>query len=210
VGSGQRENGNVTTEIVDGEQYEGARYMRITAEQRDFAGVDFTDCLFDHCVFTECAFARCSFTDCRFVHCDLSIASFVGTRFTDVRFASCKLIGIDWAKAGDSRLSKLSLAVGFDNCLLNYGSFFGLALRRVRLAGCIAREADFRDADLTEAVCTGTDFTGSKFLHTNLTKANFTGATGYAINPTANVVTKARFSLPEAISLLSGFDVVIE
>jgi fluoroquinolone resistance protein len=117
---------------------------------------------------------------------------------------------VDWTKAGDAVISKLFLSVHFDDCLLNYAAFFGLTLRRSRFAGCIAREVDFREADLTEAVCTRTDFTGSKFHHTNLTKADFRHATAYTINPATNTVTKARFSLPEAVSLLNGFDIVIE
>lgn len=107
-------------------------------------------------------------------------------------------------------ISKMLLSISFDDCLLSYATFFGMALRRSRFVGCVAREVDFRSADLTEANCTGTDFTGSKFRDTNLTKADFRRATGYAINPAANTIAKARFSLPDAVSLLSGFDIVIE
>lgn len=196
--------------INDHEQYEGQRFTRFIAQERHFSGVDFADCVFDHCAFTECVFSHCSFTDCHFEGCDLSLASVPGSRFTDVRFASAKLLGVDWTKAGAAAISRLFLSVRFDDCLLNYATFFGLSLPRSRFVGCIAREADFREADLTEAICTGTDFTGSKFHHTNLTKADFRRATGYAIDPTANMIAKARFSLPEAVALLSGFDILIE
>jgi hypothetical protein len=36
------------------------------------------------------------------------------------------------------------------------------------------------------------------------------GATGYAIDPTANKVKRARFSYPEVTSLLAAFDVIID
>ncbi len=198
------------TAIEDEQHYESQTFTAVTASVQTFSGVDFTGCVFDRCVFTECAFSHCSFADCRFTGCDLSLARVPGSRFTDTRFHTSKLLGVDWTKAGDAVISKLFLSVHFDDCLLNYATFFGLTLRRGRFVGCIAYEVDFRDADLTEAVCTRTDFTGSKFHHTNLTKADFRHATGYAINPATNTVTKARFSLPEAVSLLSGFDIVIE
>ncbi|MHB8646313.1 MAG: pentapeptide repeat-containing protein [Thermomicrobiales bacterium] len=196
--------------IEDEQQYEGQTFTALAAPERTYTRVDFTGCIFDRCVFTEGAFAHCAFTDCRFTGCDLSLARVPGSRFTDVRFAASKLLGVDWTKAGDAVISKLFLSIHFDDCLLNYATLFGLTLRKARLVGCIAREVDFREADLTEAVCTATDFTGSKFHHTNLTRGDFRHATGYAINPATNTVTKARFSLPEAVSLLSGFDIVIE
>ncbi len=198
------------TVIEDGQQYEGDIFTALIVPAQAYTHIDFSACHFDRCVFTESAFAHCSFTDCRFTGCDLSLARVPGSRFTDSRFHASKLLGIDWTKAGNAVISKLFLSVHFDDCLLNYATFFGLTLRRGRFVGCIAREVDFRDADLTEAVCTQTDFTGSKFHHTNLTKADFRHATGYTINPATNTVTKARFSLPEAVSLLSGFDIVIE
>jgi fluoroquinolone resistance protein len=198
------------TAIVDDQQYEGEQFARLVAQERTFSGVDFTECVFDHCAFTECTFYRCSFTECHFRACDLSLAKVRGSRFTDVRFAASKLVGIDWTKAGDAVISKLFLSVHFDDCLLSYASFFGLTLPRARFVGCTAREVDFREADLTAADCTGTDFSGSKFHHTNLTKADFRRATDYTIDPTANTIAKARFALPEAVALLSGFDIDIE
>lgn len=197
-------------EIEDGQQYEGVTFTALAAPAQTLVGIDFVGCIFDRCTFAEGAFSHCSFTDCRFTGCDLSLARVPGSRFTDTLFHSSKLLGVDWTKAGDAVISKLFLSVHFDDCLLNYATFFGLALRRGRFVGCIAREVDFREADLTEAVCTKSDFTDSKFHHTNLTKADFRHATGYAINPATNRVTKARFSLPEAVALLSGFDIVIE
>lgn len=202
--------GDAMAAIEDGQQYEGATFTAYAAPAQAFTRADFAGCHFDRCVFTEGTFSHCSFTDCRFTGCDLSLARVPGCRFTDTRFHSSKLLGVDWTKAGDAVISKLFLSVHFDDCLLNYATFFGLTLRRGRFAGCVAREVDFREADLTETVCTKSDFTGSKFHHTNLTKADFRHATGYAINPATNTVAKARFSLPEAVSLLSGFDIVIE
>jgi fluoroquinolone resistance protein len=68
---------------------------------------------------------------------------------------------------------------------------------------------DFAEADLTLANCTFTDFTNSRFQHTNLTQADFTGATNYTIAPNLNTLKKTKFSLPEAMALLYGLDIVL-
>jgi uncharacterized protein YjbI with pentapeptide repeats len=131
-------------------------------------------------------------------------------RFIDTAFKSCKLLGIDWTTAGDTTVSRLFFSVRFNECILNYDVFFGMPLKRTKFIGCEIHEVDFREADLSEAVCTASDFAGSKFRDTNLAKADFRNATNYVIDPTVNVVKKARFSLPEAVSLLKGFDVRVE
>ena len=48
-----------------------------------------------------------------------------------------------------------------------------------------------------------------QFRQCNLTRANFEEATGYAIDVKLNEVSKARFSLPEAVSLLRSLDIVL-
>jgi fluoroquinolone resistance protein len=105
--------------------------------------------------------------------------------------------------------SKLELSLEFEGCNVSYSNFFGLPVTRIALKDCVAREVEFGEADLSEAVFTGTDFQGAVFLHTNLTRAEFSGARNYAIDPTANTIKGAVFTLPEAVSLLRGFDIVI-
>jgi fluoroquinolone resistance protein len=54
-----------------------------------------------------------------------------------------------------------------------------------------------------------TDFSNSRFQHTNLTEADFTGATNYAIAASLNTLKKTKFSLPEAMSLLYSLDIIL-
>jgi uncharacterized protein YjbI with pentapeptide repeats len=100
-------------------------------------------------------------------------------------------------------------AIGFERCAISHSIFLGLGLRRVEIVDCLAHGADFAEADLTQANCAGTDFKDSRFLHTDLTEADFTGATNYAIAPKLNVLRKTRFALPEAMSLLYGLDIIL-
>ena len=54
------------------------------------------------------------------------------------------------------------------------------------------------------------DFERSRFSKTNLSGADFRGARNYYIDVRNNNVKKARFALPEAMSLLGSFEVIIE
>jgi uncharacterized protein YjbI with pentapeptide repeats len=74
---------------------------------------------------------------------------------------------------------------------------------------CVAKGVDFADADLSQADCGHTDFGESRFLHTDLTEADFVGATNYAIAPNLNVLKRTKFSLPEAMSLLYGLEIIL-
>jgi len=74
---------------------------------------------------------------------------------------------------------------------------------------CIAHDVDFREAVLSRANFKLTDFEKSQFVHTKLCAADFTEAHSYSIDPTQNDIKKAKFSLPDAIHLLDGFDIQI-
>ena len=171
---------------------------------QEIVGVEFDSCTFRHCVFAKASLSGCRFLDCAFESCDFSLLKVRNARFRDVRFKDCKMIGINWTPIGGA------LDLAFEHCLLDYSIFTGLDLRRIKLIRCSARETDFSDSNLKEAVCTGTDFQAARFSNTDLSKADLRGADNYQIDPSANRLRKARFSLPEAISLLQGLDIVIE
>jgi uncharacterized protein YjbI with pentapeptide repeats len=164
----------------------------------------FDHCLFTACHFTEAHFIHCRFIDCRFVSCDLSNLKLGGSSFRSVIFENSKLLGMNFTQAA----SLIPFhAVG---CMLDYASFAGLTLKKARFERCSVREVDFAEADLSEGFFGAANLAGSRFLNTNLTKADFRGAVNYTIGPRDNILKKARFSLPEALSLLYGLGIVIE
>jgi len=193
----------------DERYYESQRFAVVVESGTKFSAVEFEDCVFERCIFAACVSYRCTFVNCRFEGCDLSNAQLPNCRFTDVLFVESKLTGVDWTKCGETNAARLPLSAGFEGCVLDYASFSGLNLRNVRLVRCSAKGADFSEADLRSADFKGSDFAAATFLHTNLERADFTGARNYAIDLTANRVKGARFSLPEALTLLSPFGVVI-
>jgi len=184
-------------------------FQSLQKVEEAFAEMVFTGCVFVRCGFLQCTFRRCEFSNCTFKDCNLSVVQVPDTNMNGVVFENTKAIGVDWTKAGKDG-SKLSLDIALRQCVIDYSNFSGLMLKEMVIEKCIAHEVDFSETDLSGGLLTGTDFQGSTFLHTNLTGANLKGAVNYAIDPTANLVKGARFSLPEAVSLLRGFDVIVD
>lgn len=188
--------------------YEGRAFRGLDLRGREIRAVEFDGCTFTGCSFLETAFTECRFVDCEFAGCDLSLCQVGACSFVNVRFADSQLVGINWTLASWPRHGLLR-SIGFANCALNHSTFIGLSLREITVRDCIAHDVDFAEADLGRADCTGTDFADSRFLHTDLTEADFSGATNYAIAANLNVLKKAKFALPEAMSLLYSLDIIL-
>ncbi|HZQ38937.1 MAG TPA: pentapeptide repeat-containing protein [Dehalococcoidia bacterium] len=201
---------NISDGIEDGAFYQDRSFTALDLGGRTLSGVEFEGCTFARCTFNEAVFARCRLVECRFEGCDLSVARFPETRLSEIAFNGCKLSGVDWTLPAEAQALRLPLSVSFDDCVLDYGSCFGVVLSGVTMRRCQAHELDLSEADLTGADLGETDFAGAKFLHTKLIKADLRGARRYAIDPTSNPVKGARFSLPEAVSLLRAFGVRLE
>lgn len=198
------------TTLADNQRYQDQRFSRLAMPDATLTSIEFDTCVFERCTFTAATFHHCRFTDCRFLTCDLSLAKLPNCTFSNAGFERSKLTGIDWTKTGTSATSRLMMSVRFVECVLDYATFYGMRLPPLTMTKSSAREADFSEADLTGSDFSGTDFTGARFLHTTLEKTSFVDAANYDIDLTANKVAGARFSLPEAVSLLRAFDIVIE
>jgi fluoroquinolone resistance protein len=188
-------------------EYTSEEFKKV-AQKNDLISLkEFGACTFIKCAFNETVFQNCSFHDCVFKGCDLSLVRLKGCSFTNTRFEDSQLIGVNWTETAWAT-SKVALTpVNFLGCIINYSTFMGLNLKKVILSKCTARDVSFEEANLTQANCKFTDFMNSRFMRTNLTEADFTGATNYSIAPGLNTLKKARFSLPEAMSLLYNLDI---
>jgi uncharacterized protein YjbI with pentapeptide repeats len=183
-----------------GRQFRGIHRAGATLE-----GLRFEDCRFEHCDFSEATLRDCRFRDCEFADCNLSLARLAGSRI-GARFADCKLVGIDWTLAHWPAVH-LDAAIAFERCALNDGSFFGLSLRELAAVECRVHDVDFTEADLEDADFRHSDLRGAIFRRTRLARADFRDAIGYRIDVLLNDVRRAKFSLPEAVSLLHGLDI---
>jgi fluoroquinolone resistance protein len=183
-------------------------FKDVRLEHDELHSSEFHDCVFFRGSFVEAVFRRCRFVDCAFRECDLSLIQVPGSRFTATRFEDCKVVGVNWAEA-DWPKAALANPIGFFKSAISHSTFIGLRLRGIQIVDCAAMDVDFREADLHQADFGGTDLAQSLFGSTDLSAADLSRARNYQIDPSQNVLRKARFSLPEAMSLLHSMDIVL-
>ena len=80
--------------------------------------------------------------------------------------------------------------------------FAGLDLKKQVIEGISFYNCTFENCNFSLS-----DFTRSTFKETNLRCANFINACNYCIDFSYNSIEGAKFSLPEAISLLNSLDI---
>lgn len=183
---------------------EDREFRGLSCQDVELSDIEFFRCRFDGCLFGRSSFRGCRFEQCVFERCDLSLLKVTDSQFIGVQFLKTKMLGIDWTAA----TSPLSLA--FQESIVSHSIFAGLSLQKMEMVRCAARDVDFTRANLTRADLAGTDLLGSRFAETNLTYADLSQAANYSIHPLLNRLKKTVFSLPEALSLLSAFDIVLK
>jgi fluoroquinolone resistance protein len=198
----------LSLEIQPQTQYTGQILKEAHLKQPQLTSSEFYDCTFVHCSFAESLFIHCRFIHCTFKQCDLSLVQVSNSAFSAVKMERSKILGVDWTRA-DWSSTRLGDPIGFFKCDLSHSTFIGLSLRGIHIRDCIASNVDFREADLSQADFAGTDLTESLFSKTNLTEADLSRARNYHIDPGQNILKQARFSLPEAMSLLYSLDIVL-
>jgi len=181
------------------EKIAGLQYTNQTIHDKEFE-----NCTFEKCIFIECEWKDCHFVDCQFIDCSLSAIKPFNTQCTNIQFRNSKVMGFDWTKAKSLRL------LSFTQCDLSYSNFSFTKIASIKLIECVAKEINFGNADMSGGIFTKTDFSDSVFSATNLTKTDFRRAYNYGIDFHFNAITKAKFSLPEAASLLKSLDIELE
>lgn len=177
-------------------------------ERVQLVSSEFYDCTFVRCSLVESVLRDCRLAGCSFQACDLSLLQVPNSTFSATRFEDSKIIGVNWTRA-NWPAARLHRPIGFFKCAISHSTFIGLSLRQIQIRDCVAVDVDFREADLSQADLTGSDFSESLFSNTNLTEADLSRAHNYHIDPTQNTLKQAKFSLPEAISLLYGLDIIL-
>ena len=173
--------------------------------KKKLSGRSFSDCSFEGCDFTESDLRSTRFNSCLFKNCNFTLTKIDGCRLQDVHFIETKILGVDFYKCDPAFFS-----VRFNDGFLQYCNFSDLNMKRSSFKGCKLKECHFTNTVLKEANFMESDLLGTIFHDCDLSAANFTGAFNYNINPQTSRIKKAKFTLPEALSLLSHFEVIIK
>lgn len=80
-------------------------------------------------------------------------------------------------------------------------------MKNVSFQGSRLKENYFTNTLLNGADFSHVDLSGTIFHNCDLSKADFSTASKYEIDPQSNKIKKAKFSLPEVIGLLSSFEI---
>ncbi|WP_417888025.1 pentapeptide repeat-containing protein [Zunongwangia sp.] len=187
------------TVINEDKKFEKINYTEKTLRNREFFQCDFI-----RCNFTESDLRGNTFEDCTFENCNFSMTSIDGTGFRNVLFLDSKILGIDFSKCNEFMFS-----FKFENCLLDYSTFFRTKMQKTAFINCSLKQVDFSEVDLTSSLFTNSDLTGALFSRTVLEKVDFSNAQNFAIDPEQNSMKKAKFSANQLESLLYKYDLTI-
>lgn len=161
-------------------------------------------CTFVNCNFSDSDLSGISFTECIFRSCNLSMTKMKNTSLNDAQFFDCKMLGINYEHCGEYLFT-----VKYENCVLDFSSFYKRGLKKTSFKRCSLREVEFIEADCSGAVFDGCDLGDAKFENTNLEKADLRTAFGYTINPELNRLKKAQFALTGLPGLLTSYDILV-
>lgn len=194
--------------IPPGKKFNDQIITGLKVDQAQILSSEFVDCVFEECSLVETEIKNCRFVNCSFIRCDLSLAKVPESVFSSIRFEDSKIVGIDWTLA-EWPSTLLGKPLQFLKSTLNHSTFIGLSLEGVQFIDCAVVNVDFREADLSGADFSGTNLSESLFIHTKLKDADLSQARNYSINPGFNQLQGAKFSLPEAMSLLYNMDIML-
>ncbi|MEQ1798862.1 MAG: pentapeptide repeat-containing protein [Lacibacter sp.] len=187
-------------DYFEDELFEGKNYTATP-----FLKGEYDNCRFTNCVFTKTDLENIIFADCIFDHCDLSMAELKNTTFRDMQFKHCKLLGLRFDECNSFLLS-----FSFEDCVLNFSSFYKQKLKNTNFINCRLAETEFAEADLTNANFSNCDLQKAVFNRTILENADFRTSFNFSIHPETNKISKAKFSLHNITGLLDQYNISIE
>ena len=185
-------------------------HEELTFDQTSFSNLlplrpsEFINCSFKAIDFSNQNFKNSKFLECQFIDCNLSNVTLINAALRETLFIRCKLVGINWAE------TQSLISPDFKECVLDYGVFQAMKLVQINFTQCSIKDVDFFEANLSNANFSESILSGTTFNKGNLTGADFRGALDYYIDPRVTNIKKARFNLPEALSLLSAMEIIIE
>jgi fluoroquinolone resistance protein len=176
---------DIAAQPMEKAEYENCTFINLELGSMDLSGFIFTDCVFEGC--------------------NLSLCKLKNTSFKMVQFNHCKMLGLRWDD-GNAFL----FSVGFDHCILDMCTFYGMKLKKTRFISCSMVEVDFTEADMALTVLDDCDLSKAVFDQTNLQAADLRTSRQYIIDPENNNIEKASFSWPAVSGLLVKYDINVQ
>lgn len=158
-----------------------------------YRDLQFEDCLFEHCDFAKARFESLAFVDCRFIDCDLTMIDIPDSTFNGVVFERCRLRGVDWTKVSSGLLS-----LEFHECVLDYGNFEDMKLKKTPFVKCSVVESTFDRAELRESDFSGSKLTKATFANADLSRSDFRDTEGLALDLSACKCSELKLRLADA------------
>ena len=185
--------------------FEDEQFDSVDFTARLFVKGEYENCRFINCNFSNVDLSKAQFIQCEFTGCNISMTKITGTTLNTVKFKESKIIGINFETCNDFLFS-----VEFDNCIMNFSSFYKRVMKKTLFKDCTLHEVDFTDTDLSGSSFIKCDFHKAKFENTNLEKSDLRSSFNYALDPDLNKIKKAKFSIEGAVGLLAKYDISIE
>lgn len=180
--------------------FDNTDFQLISSDYREFENG-----IFNNCTFFEQDLSNLRFVDCMFNGCNLSMVKLHNTALCNIKFRDCKMLGVHF-----NDCDEFGLSFSFENCQLDYSSFYKTKIKKTIFKKSQFLEVDFSECDLTGAIFDDCNLTRSVFDHTNLEKADFRTSCNFSIDPEVNRIKKAKFSSSGLAGLLDKYDIVID
>ncbi len=162
-------------------------------------------CKFINCDFSDTSFSYSKFLECEFINCNLSMVSLSGVSFRNVVFKDCKMIGLKFDECNE-----FGIEFSFENCILDYSSFYQLEIPETVFKNSQLHEVDFTECNLRASVFDNCDLNMVRFIDAVIEYADFTTSYNYSIDLDLNKVKKAKFSLSGLSGLLDKYNIDIK
>ena len=191
-------------------KYNLEKYDDIEIEGENLSSINLSEKFFYKCTFRGCNFTQTllndtDFDSCAFIDCNFTNSLIKQAKLNDISFSKCKLMGLNFYEC-----SQFSFNLSFSGCSIHICNFTDLKMKGSEFIDCKIIDSSFQETFLEGVSFEGSSFKNTLFHNTNLGRASFCNAHGYNIDPLVNNIRKAKFSIPDVLNLLSGFDIEIE
>ena len=164
----------------------------------------YENCEFSAIQFNSHQLRGVLFNDCHFLNCNLANQDLMNTTIARASFNACNMIGINWCNL------KRAEDLQFKECKINFSSFQGLKLKKIRVEKCQALDVDFSSCDLSGGIFAHSNLAGSNFNAALFENADFRWAKDYLFDLRKAKVKGVKLTMPEALNLITVLGAEIE